>query len=131
MPRTPLAVMASAAAALSVWADRRVDVLVCPISRRAALFPGVETAAAMVLATDPEHVDVPDEDALRAFFGLTSAEAKLTRLLALGLTLLEAGDRLGVRRETIRKRLKTVFEKTNTHRQAQLIRLILNGTPRV
>jgi DNA-binding CsgD family transcriptional regulator/PAS domain-containing protein len=106
-------------------------VLVSPISRRDASFPGVETAAAMVFVTDPERISVAGEDTLRMLFGLTRAEATLTRLLAEGVTLVEAGDRLGVARETVRKRLKTIFAKTNTHRQAELVRLVLSGTPSI
>jgi DNA-binding CsgD family transcriptional regulator len=42
---------------------------------------------------------------------------------------MEAGERLGLRRETVRSRLKAIFEKTNTHRQGELVRLVLTGTP--
>ena len=85
----------------------------------------------MVFVTDPERISVAGEDTLRMLFGLTGAEATLTRLLAEGVTLVEAGDRLGVGRETVRKRLKTIFAKTNTHRQAELVRLVLSGTPSI
>jgi len=105
--------------------------LVCPVSRHRTFFPGVETTAAIVFVTDPEQSAVPDEDTLRTLFGLTPAEAKLTRLLAQGCALTEAGAQLGLRRETTRSRVKTIFEKTNTHRQSELVRLVLNGTPRI
>lgn len=110
---------------------RSLVVLVCPLSRQRPMFPGVESASAVVFVTDPDQVDVPDEGMLGALFGLTSAEAKLTRLLAQGVTLAKAATRLGVRRETVRSRVKAIFEKTNTHRQADLIRLVLNGAPRM
>ena len=109
---------------------RPLVVFVCPVSRQRPMFPGVESASAAVFVTDPERVDVPDEDMLCAVLGLTRAEGKLTHLLVQGINLMDAGTRLGVRRETIRSRLKTIFEKTNTHRQADLVRLVLNGTPR-
>jgi DNA-binding CsgD family transcriptional regulator/PAS domain-containing protein len=105
--------------------------LVCPVSQHATLFPGVEKAAAMIFVTDPEQIAVMDEDTLQTLFGLTPAEAKLTRLLAQGCALTEAGAQLGLRRETARTRVKTIFDKTNTHRQAELVRLVLNGTPRM
>jgi DNA-binding CsgD family transcriptional regulator len=41
----------------------------------------------------------------------------------------EAGAALGLRRETVRSRVKAIFEKTQTHRQADLVRLILNASP--
>ena len=110
---------------------RPLIVLVCPVARQRAVVPGVESASAVVFVTDPDLSDVPDEGTLCALFGLTMAEAKLTCLLARGLTLQEAGDRLALRRETIRSRLKTIFEKTRTHRQADLVRLVLSGAPRI
>jgi DNA-binding CsgD family transcriptional regulator len=100
------------------------------VSRQRSVVAGVESAA-MVFVTNPEETDVPREDTLRALFDLTPAEAKLTRLLAAGATLTQAGTRLGIRRETIRTRVKAIFEKTGTHRQAELVRLVLAGTPRV
>ena len=109
---------------------RPLMLLVSPMPQRLTLFPGVETAAAMIFVTDPEQSAVLDEDTLRTCFGLTPAEAKLTRLLAQGCALTEAGAQLGLRRETVRSRVKTIFQKTNTHRQAELVRLILNETPR-
>jgi DNA-binding CsgD family transcriptional regulator/PAS domain-containing protein len=110
---------------------QRFLALVCPVSRHRTFFPGMETTAATVFVTDPEQSAVADEDTLRACFGLTAAEAKLTRLLAQGCALTEASAQLGLRRETTRSRVKTIFEKTNTHRQSELVRLVLNGTPRI
>lgn len=108
---------------------RPLAVLVCPMSRRRTVFPGLETAAAMVFVSDPERSTVPDEDMLQALFGLTPAESKLTHLLAQGVSLQEAAARLSLRSETVRCRVKTIFEKTSTHGQAELVRLILSATP--
>jgi DNA-binding CsgD family transcriptional regulator len=58
-------------------------------------------------------------------FGLTPAEAALARLLAQGHSLTEAAAHLCVTRETTRSRLKNIFEKTQTHRQAELVRLLV------
>jgi DNA-binding CsgD family transcriptional regulator/PAS domain-containing protein len=118
--------------ALSRPSGRRPFVVfVAPLSRQRPFFPGVEHAAATVFINDPEQLPVPSNEALQALFGLTNAEAKLARLLTQGCTLRESGARLGLRRETARTRLKTIFEKTNTHRQAELVRLILNGAPEI
>ena len=110
---------------------RPLVVLVCPIRRQRQLFPDDPSATAVVFVTDPNRCDVPDEEQLGAQLGLTRAEAKLTRLLAQGFSLQEAGTRLGLRRETVRSRAKTIFEKTNTQRQQDLVRLVLTGTPRI
>jgi DNA-binding CsgD family transcriptional regulator len=87
--------------------------------------------AALVLITDPESSVLLDDSALRAMFGLTPAEAKLTRLLAEGIGLNEAAARLGVGRETVRTRIKVIFEKTGTHRQAELVSLVIRAFPQV
>ena len=62
---------------------------------------------------------------------MTPAEARLARLLVQGASLAAAQRDLGLRRETVRTRLKTIFEKTNTHRQSELVTLILNATPSI
>ena len=71
------------------------------------------------------HRHLPDADVLRQVFGLTPAKAALASLLAMGLTLHQAAGTLHVTRETVRSRLKTIFQKTGTHRQADLVRLLL------
>ena len=104
----------------------RLCVFVSPLSRQRT-HPAGPAAAALVSVTDPEGATVPHEASIAEAFALTPAEAKLTRLLAEGCSLTEAATRLGVRRETARTRIKTIFEKTNTHRQAELVRLVLTS----
>jgi len=58
-------------------------------------------------------------------FGLTPAEARLVALLAGGVSVTDAADRLGIVRETARNQLKSVFAKTGTHRQPELVSLVL------
>lgn len=57
-------------------------------------------------------------------FRLTPAEARLAALLAIGETLENAADTLGVTKETARSRIKSIFQKTDTHRQATLVALL-------
>jgi DNA-binding CsgD family transcriptional regulator len=57
-------------------------------------------------------------------FGLTPAEVRLCSLLGENYTLKESGDLLGVTHETVRQRLKTVFQKTGTNRQSELMALL-------
>ena len=62
--------------------------------------------------------------ALMDGFGLTRREAELTALLACGSSLTDAAPALGMSRETARHHLKQIFQKTDTHRQAQLVALV-------
>jgi DNA-binding CsgD family transcriptional regulator/PAS domain-containing protein len=57
-------------------------------------------------------------------YGLTKAEARLSVLLYEGRSLVEAAETNGVSTETVRAQLRSVFQKTNVHRQAALIRLL-------
>jgi DNA-binding CsgD family transcriptional regulator len=104
---------------------RPLTVIVSPMLRRPTDVPGTDGAAALVFVSDPEQVSVPDDAALRALYALTPAEARLTRLLVHGLSLNDAAARLGLRRETVRSRVKSVFGKTATCSQSELVRLIL------
>jgi DNA-binding CsgD family transcriptional regulator len=65
-----------------------------------------------------------DASLLNKVFGLTPAEARLAAALADGTNLETASERLGITRETARNQLKSVFLKTGTHRQSQLVALL-------
>ena len=84
-------------------------------------------SAAAIFVTDPERGAKPDAETIASILRLTPAEARLAACLAAGEPLNEAAERLGIRLETARKRLKTIFQKTDTHRQADLIRLVLQS----
>lgn len=57
-------------------------------------------------------------------FGLTPSEMRLCSALAQNHTLKEAADALAVTHETVRQRLKTIFQKTGTNRQSELVALL-------
>lgn len=58
-------------------------------------------------------------------FGLTPAEIKMCEALLQDLTIAEVADRLQITLETARHRLKQIFHKTGTNRQAQLVALLM------
>ena len=66
----------------------------------------------------------PNPQTLRRMFGLTTAETKLAAGIALGFTPVELATQLGVRRTTVRSHLASVFSKTQTKRQAELVALL-------
>jgi DNA-binding CsgD family transcriptional regulator len=66
----------------------------------------------------------PDALLLSEAFGLTSAEARLAAALSDGTSLNAAAEELNISRLTARSQLKTVFAKTDTHRQSQLVALV-------
>lgn len=66
-----------------------------------------------------------DTGPLRVIIGLTPAEARLASALLQGTSLDEAAAQLGVTRNTIRTQLRGLFIKTDTHRQSDLLRVLL------
>jgi DNA-binding CsgD family transcriptional regulator len=82
---------------------------------------------AVVFVSDPDAEDTPSSVLLRRLFDLTGREAALAGLLVRGLDLREASEEMGVSLTTVRTHLGQVFVKTNTHRQSELIRLLLKS----
>src|SRR5262249_33709747 len=66
---------------------------------------------------------------LRSHFGLTQAEGRLALHLVAGETLRCAAVKLSITYETARSQLKSIFKKTRTHRQAELVIVILTALP--
>jgi DNA-binding CsgD family transcriptional regulator len=67
----------------------------------------------------------PPAAILARTFRLTPAEAKLASVIARGASPEIAAGELKISRETARNQLKSVFAKTDTHRQSELVALIL------
>lgn len=84
--------------------------------------------AVAVFLRDPESSAAqPSHELVRRLFGLTRMEASLALLLADGLTLDEAAEKMDVRRNTARTHLRSIFCKTGVTRQTMLVRLLLNS----
>ncbi len=81
--------------------------------------------AALVLVAEVVPPPLPAMDFLRECFDLTPSEARLALRLADGDTLRVAANHLGIGYGTARGYLKTLFQKTATHRQTDLVRQVL------
>jgi DNA-binding CsgD family transcriptional regulator len=66
---------------------------------------------------------------LGAAFGLTGAEARVLSDLLEGLSLPDAAARHRISVNTVRWHLKRLFEKTNTNRQSDLVRIASAAIP--
>jgi DNA-binding CsgD family transcriptional regulator len=80
---------------------------------------------AIIVLIDPDIPFQSTEAVLRNCLGLTTAEAKLALKLATGESLETAAEQTGITRVTARNQLKSIFAKTDTHRQAELILLVM------
>jgi DNA-binding CsgD family transcriptional regulator len=65
---------------------------------------------------------------LQIVFGLTPAETRLAEYLVSGKDLGEIGEKLRVSRETLKTQLRSLFSKTDTRRQGELIAVLLSAT---
>jgi DNA-binding CsgD family transcriptional regulator len=80
---------------------------------------------AELLAEAPRRSGVPSVAHLEERFRLTRAEGRVVRRLVSGRSLHEIAKELGVGAETVRTHTKRAMAKTETHRQAELVALVL------
>jgi DNA-binding CsgD family transcriptional regulator len=86
---------------------------------------GPDRPAAALLVSDPGQLAAPAETHLRELYGLTPAEARVAAAVIEVERLADIAARLKVSLNAIRLHLQHVFEKTGTHRQAELVRLLM------
>ena len=98
-------------------------VMVTPMRKRETAF-GRRIPAILVFIGDPDARPVPPLDILRQWFGLTRREAALVSIMAQGSSLAEAAERMRIRRTTARNYMHSIYGKTGTSRQSDLIRLL-------
>jgi DNA-binding CsgD family transcriptional regulator len=82
--------------------------------------------SAILFVSDPDRSPVSRGEALRSLYGLTPSEAELADLLLAGDTVATAAEKRQITEESARTQLKTILRKTDIHRQAELLRLMLN-----
>lgn len=112
----------------------RMIALARPSGRRPWLLDGIACtdavrslhshAAALVLITDLEPPLRPSHEALHQSFGFTPVESRLACALLAGHSLQQAAEALAISEGHARQRLKAIFAKTGTSRQAQLTALL-------
>jgi len=90
----------------------------------AAKIPFLGARALFVIAP-PEKVRSLRQSSLMEAYRLTRAEAKIAGEIASGESIDDIATKFGVSRDTIRNQLKSVFAKTGTSRQIDLV-LLLN-----
>jgi DNA-binding CsgD family transcriptional regulator/PAS domain-containing protein len=84
---------------------------------------------ALVVLVDPEQQPKPATSLLTRIYGLTRAEADIALRVLRGDGLKPISEELSLSMATVKTHLQHVFDKTDTHRQAELVRLLLTITP--
>ena len=81
----------------------------------------------MALVQDSGHSLRPRAATLQRLYDLTPAQAELAARIADGATPQKIAEELQLSIITVRDRLKQVFARTGTARQAEVVRLVLSG----
>jgi DNA-binding CsgD family transcriptional regulator len=84
---------------------------------------------ALVVIVDPDVRREPPKQLLRRVFSLTQAEAEVALRISRGDSVAAIAGQLLLSPATIKTHLQHVYDKTDTHRQAELVRLVLTLTP--
>jgi DNA-binding CsgD family transcriptional regulator/PAS domain-containing protein len=97
-------------------------VRIVPLRRRNRAEWTGRMALMVELPPSPQRLDT-----WAAAFHLSPAETRLWVALAAGRRLIEIAEESGVSLNTVRVQLRTLFQKTGVHRQADLLRLALEA----
>ena len=89
----------------------------------------MSAARALVVLVDPEQQPEPPTQLLRRVYGLTNAEADVALRVLRGDGLKPICENLSLSMATVKTHLQHIFDKTDTHRQADLVRLLLTIIP--
>jgi DNA-binding CsgD family transcriptional regulator len=104
---------------------RPLQVLVAPLGEQVE-WPWGRKRATAVFTVDPEQPTDLKGPTLQRLYGLTPAEARLAVTFRnVHGDLARAAKEMGITRDSARQYLKHVFAKTNTHRQPELIELLI------
>jgi DNA-binding CsgD family transcriptional regulator len=117
-----------ALSALRPSGKRPYSIVVSPLPHGSFSMSTLRPAVCVVIS-DPEKGNVVQADQLRAVYGLTPSEARLATRLAEGEDLRSAAASLNIGYPTARTQLAMIFRKTETRRQAELVKLLLTTIP--
>lgn len=103
---------------------RPLIVTIAPARATPAPAPSRGAAALIYLFQQDMH-SVQGLDTIAELHGLSGVERRLLAQLCAGLTVAESAERLRIKLETARAYLKQIFAKTGTHRQTELVALMI------
>ena len=102
-----------------------ITVSVLPLRSTSSTFFSLSRPVVIVFATDPDRTQTQPAARMRLRFGLTAAETAFALEILKGDGIQACADRLGISRATARTHLSHIFQKTDTRRQAELVRVLM------
>jgi DNA-binding CsgD family transcriptional regulator len=110
--------------ALGLKREDRASLIVRAIAVEGEARCHLDGAALILILVDPEDCPEPSDAILQQVFGLTKSEARVASKLVCGDTLQEIARSGGTSVGTVRSQAKSLFAKTRTNRQADLVALL-------
>lgn len=105
-----------------IWRFGRRPLVVETMPARGLFADALYQARALVMVTDLDAAArQPSTERIRSVLDVTRAEARLLSCLSAGVDLTAAAAALGISPHTARSQIKSLFAKTDTHRQAELV----------
>ncbi len=105
-------------------AGRPLSVIVTPVPP--AHTPSFcQSPSVLIVVRDPDTAPPASDERLRLLFNFSRAEARLAVQLLEGRSLKDGAEQLGISINTVRSQLASIFAKTDTRRQAELVRLLM------
>ena len=105
---------------------RPLQVVVSPFRSAEILLE--DRPCAVLLMSDPEDRSVSRAGLLRSLYRLSPMEGRVADLLVTGVSVAGIAEQLAIGTQTVRFYLKSIFRKTGTGRQSDLVRLVM-GLP--
>lgn len=114
---------------IALPAGESLHCLITPISQELSARWGLalESGCVAVFLSKPSGLHLAPKR-LANLYGLTPAEARLAARLASLRSLAQAADDLCITTHTVRSQLKSIFAKTGTQCQSELLMLLATGT---
>lgn len=88
---------------------------------------GKQYSGVVLFVTDPDQPLVIMPETLVSLYGLSLAESRLVLGLVAGKQIETVSEESGTSIHTLRTQLKSVFRKTGTRRQSEVVKLVLTG----
>jgi DNA-binding CsgD family transcriptional regulator/PAS domain-containing protein len=82
---------------------------------------------AMLYLLDARNTTRPSDEQLKAFYGLTSAQARVAAALYAGNNINEAAEALHISVNTARSHMRNIYGKVGVRTQAELLGLLASG----